>query len=158
MVTYAQRFSTCWKMYFGPSVYLRMSGCLKRIQLMPNLTLAYVSVYQRISAYEWKYHTQLFRFCHTQQCDRAIRISLSGGLQMCVTCNLFYGNQSMFTLPEDLQSCSGRLHQFALVSMATQHVLQRVYQHGRVRQIYNVRVDTDRVTWPRWRITFNFTL
>ena len=31
------------------SVYQRMPACLKRIQPMPNLPLAYVSVYQRIS-------------------------------------------------------------------------------------------------------------
>jgi hypothetical protein len=64
-VRYAQNFWTCLKK-FSASPYATVCdrACLKRIQLMPNVPLAYVSVYQRMSdifhtlAYASSYDTQ----------------------------------------------------------------------------------------------------
>ena len=59
------------------SVCQRMRTCLKRIQPMPNVPLAYVSVYQRMSDI---FHT----LYHTQQCDRPFRLFISIGINLSV--------------------------------------------------------------------------
>ena len=67
------RMSCIWKFmapYARPECY-RMQPCLKHIQPMPNVPLAYVSVYQRMS--------DIF---HTQAYASTIRNNVTGSLNV----------------------------------------------------------------------------